>query len=196
MPRAIKLEKPTNNSGNSSNAITTPDFSSLMDDEISTTGDFRPAGKTNNISVSTGLTSTIKVEAGTVVRPPPVMEGSAKNSSAGKSKDGEWCAVCHDGGDTLYCCDRCPNVYHMFCYIPPLTQEPPDDSICLICSTTNEILSVSFQSRSDSRIANVRLLVSYSDIKIPQSLRFTLIDHYAYWPLCPFAIESIKPIEH
>ena len=117
-----------------------------MDDEISTTGDFRPAaagGKNKNISVITGLTSTIKVEAGTVVRPPPVMEGSAKTSSSGKTKDGEWCAVCHDGGDTLYCCDRCPNVYHMFCYIPPLTQEPPDDWICLMYATTNEILSVS-----------------------------------------------------
>ena len=127
MPRAIKLEKPTNsnNAGNSSNAIITPDFSSLMAYEIYMTGHSKP--KTNNISVSTGLTSTIKVEAGTMVRPPPVMEGSAKNSFSGKTKDGEWCAVRQDAGDTLYCCNRCPNVYHMVCYIPPLTQEPPDD---------------------------------------------------------------------
>ena len=41
--------------------------------------------------------------------------------------DNDWCAICHDGGDTLYCCDRCPKVYHLFCYIPPLTEEPPDD---------------------------------------------------------------------
>ena len=57
------------------------------------------------------------------------------NSSA--SKDGEngddndWCAVCHDGGDTLYCCDRCPKVYHMYCFIPTLTEEPPDDWVYL-----------------------------------------------------------------
>ena len=53
--------------------------------------------------------------------------------------DEDWCAVCHDGGDTLYCCDRCPKVYHLFCYIPPLTQEPPDDWVCLMCATYDEI---------------------------------------------------------
>ena len=36
----------------------------------------------------------------------------------------DWCAICHDGGDTLYCCDRCPKVYHMNCYVPPLPGEP------------------------------------------------------------------------
>ena len=46
-------------------------------------------------------------------------------------EDNDWCAVCHDGGDTLYCCDRCPKVYHMYCFIPPLTEEPPDDWVCL-----------------------------------------------------------------
>ena len=35
----------------------------------------------------------------------PVLEGSGK-----KEREGEWCAVCHDGGDTLYCCDNCPKV--------------------------------------------------------------------------------------
>ena len=61
--------------------------------------------------------------------PPPEMEGneeSDKNDDE-DSDDNDWCAVCHDGGDTLYCCDRCPKVYHLFCYIPPLTEEPPDD---------------------------------------------------------------------
>ena len=53
--------------------------------------------------------------------------------------DEDWCAVCHDGGDTLYCCDRCPKVYHLMCYIPPLTQEPPDDWVCLMCATHAEI---------------------------------------------------------
>ena len=86
----------------------------------------------------------IKVEVGSNnVAKAPVMEGSAK----GKGASGrEWCAVCHDGGDTLYCCDRCPNVYHMFRYIPPLTQEPPDDWICLMCATPQEIMTVSSMS--------------------------------------------------
>ena len=53
--------------------------------------------------------------------------------------DEDWCAVCHDGGDTLYCCDRCPKVYHLFCYIPPLTREPPDDWVCLMCATHAEV---------------------------------------------------------
>ena len=44
-----------------------------------------------------------------------------------EDEDGTWCAVCHDGGDLLYCCDRCPRVYHLYCYIPPLAEEPPDD---------------------------------------------------------------------
>ena len=67
---------------------------------------------------------SVKMEDGTMVRPTPVMEGSAKTSSSGKTKDRKWCAVCHNGGDTLYCCNRCPNVYHMFCYIPPLLKNP------------------------------------------------------------------------
>ena len=54
---------------------------------------------------------------------PPEMLGSAKE----EIDQEEWCAVCHDGGDLLYCCDRCPKIYHLYCYIPPLTEEPPDD---------------------------------------------------------------------
>ena len=98
------------------------------------------------------------------VHTPPMMEGSGehvdnrRSSKKGKGKGGgggdggvegkygddfgndeDWCAVCHDGGDTLYCCDRCPKVYHLFCYIPPLTQEPPDDWVCLMCATHAEI---------------------------------------------------------
>ena len=37
----------------------------------------------------------------------------------------DWCAICHDGGDTLYCCDRCPKVrglllspYHLITPLP------------------------------------------------------------------------------
>ena len=55
------------------------------------------------------------------------MQGNAEE----EGEDNDWCAVCHDGGDTLYCCDRCPKVYHMYCFIPPLTEEPPDDWVCL-----------------------------------------------------------------
>ena len=54
----------------------------------------------------------------------------------------DWCAICHDGGDTLYCCDRCPKVYHMNCYVPPLPGEPADDWVCLLCTSIDEILSV------------------------------------------------------
>ena len=152
MPRAIKMEKPANTAQNNSsnNAIAAPDFSSLIDDDISTAGDWLNNGSSKSgkpaMSVVSSMT-TLKTEAGQAnvkQEAAPVMEGSAK-SKAGK--EGEWCAVCHDGGDTLYCCDRCPLVYHMFCYIPPLTSEPPDDWICLMCSTTSEILSVGLYSR-------------------------------------------------
>ena len=65
----------------------------------------------------------------------PEMEGNEEPEDPYDTKeldeenvdDNDWCAICHDGGDTLYCCDRCPKVYHLFCYIPPLTEEPPDD---------------------------------------------------------------------
>ena len=62
----------------------------------------------------------------------PEMEGNddpydTKELDEENVDDNDWCAICHDGGDTLYCCDRCPKVYHLFCYIPPLTEEPPDD---------------------------------------------------------------------
>ncbi len=40
--------------------------------------------------------------------------------------------MCHDGGDLLYCCDRCPKVYHLYCYIPALTEEPPDDWVSTV----------------------------------------------------------------
>ena len=79
--------------------------------------------------LSMSLNSSKDEEGGTAT---PEMEGS-KNDEGEETPEGEgiddndWCAVCHDGGDTLYCCDRCPKVYHLFCYIPPLTEEPPDD---------------------------------------------------------------------
>ena len=86
----------------------------------------------------------------------PEMQG---NDEASKNADGEeseggddndWCAVCHDGGDTLYCCDRCPKVYHLFCYIPPLTEEPPDDWVCDMCKSQDEIFSYSTNKKIPS----------------------------------------------
>ena len=90
------------------------------------------------------------------VHTPPPMEGNSEHSNSRRKKGGadsgiegrygddfgnddDWCAVCHDGGDTLYCCDRCPKVYHLYCYIPPLMKEPPDDWVCLMCATHAEI---------------------------------------------------------
>lgn len=81
--------------------------------------------------------------------PSPEMEGNDNDKHSdgeendGDLNDGDWCAVCHDGGDTLYCCDRCPKVYHLFCYIPPLTEEPPDDWVCDMCRTQDEIFGFS-----------------------------------------------------
>ena len=57
-----------------------------------------------------------------------------------EDEDGTWCAVCHDGGDLLYCCDRCPRIYHLNCYIPALAEEPPDDWV--INATTSKCLKV------------------------------------------------------
>ena len=138
----VKMEKSnsSNTPNSTNNPIVTPDFSALIDDDISTTGDWMNVNKEK----SRGDKPGIKVEVGSSsVAKAPVMEGSAKGKGASAR---DWCAVCHDGGDTLYCCDRCPNVYHMFCYIPPLTQEPPDDWICLMCATPQEIMVVSSMS--------------------------------------------------
>ena len=55
----------------------------------------------------------------------PELLGSAKEESQ-EIESEVYCAKCHDGGD-MYCCLRCPKVYHMECYIPPMKKEPPDD---------------------------------------------------------------------
>ena len=44
-----------------------------------------------------------------------------KQNSDDPSED--WCAVCHNGGDLL-CCDQCPKVFHLGCYVPSLTEFP------------------------------------------------------------------------
>ncbi len=40
----------------------------------------------------------------------PEMEGNDQDALGNGDSAEEWCAMCHDGGDTLYCCDRCPKV--------------------------------------------------------------------------------------
>ena len=69
----------------------------------------------------------------------PELLGSAKEEAAAKAIKEEpeeeevvYCAVCHDGGDLLYCCDRCPKIYHLACYIPPMKEEPPDDWVYIV----------------------------------------------------------------
>ena len=66
----------------------------------------------------------------------PELLGSAKEE-AQEIESEVYCAKCHDGGD-MYCCLRCPKVYHLECYIPPMKKEPPDDWVdndCLIINT-------------------------------------------------------------
>ena len=81
------------------------------------------------------ITKKEKIEKNEESHPPePEMQGP-EDEDPEDGDDNDWCAVCHDGGDTLYCCDRCPKVYHLFCYIPPLTEEPPDDWVTNFNST-------------------------------------------------------------
>ena len=69
------MEKSNPNAPNSTNnTITTPDFSSLMDDDISTTGDWMNVNKEKSRDKP-----GIKVEVGgNSVAKAPVMEGSGK----------------------------------------------------------------------------------------------------------------------
>eukprot|EP00095_Tigriopus_kingsejongensis_P002200 maker-scaffold2190_size19107-snap-gene-0.5 protein:Tk02200 transcript:maker-scaffold2190_size19107-snap-gene-0.5-mRNA-1 annotation:"e3 ubiquitin-protein ligase trim33-like" len=86
--------------------------------------------------------------------------------------DEAWCAICHDGGDLLYCCDRCPKVYHLYCYIPPLTSEPPDDWVCLMCATFDEIIQ--FPDTPDPQSGHL----SNRDLKICRRLLFEVYNQY------------------
>ncbi|KAL2093892.1 hypothetical protein ACEWY4_011204 [Coilia grayii] len=45
---------------------------------------------------------------------------------------GEQCRVCHAGGELL-CCDKCSNVYHNSCHIPPLLKPPCGQWFCTLC---------------------------------------------------------------
>jgi len=173
-----------------SNNIQAPDFSMLIDDEISNSPEWiqQPGGEgaTPMVSLNLGamksepktanVSGPIKIETGqgtakSISTPTsrPIMEGSAHKEKA----DGDWCAVCHDGGDTLYCCDRCPKVYHLFCYVPPLTSEPPDDWVCLMCATIEEILSL------PTKVKKGRGNLSERDLKLCRRLLFEM---YNLWP--------------
>jgi hypothetical protein len=106
----------------------------------------------------------------------PEMEGNedgVANTSRGEEYgDDDWCALCHDGGDTLYCCDRCPKVYHLFCYIPPLTREPPDDWVCLMCAEYDEIQQFSNKPAKEGGLGD-------RDLK---TCRRVLFEMYNQWP--------------
>merc|ERR1712013_325743 len=174
-----------------SNHIQAPDFSMLIDDEISNSPEWIQQSSNEGSSPS-GLVSmnlgamksepkvqnvpNVKIEGGqgtakSISQPTsrPIMEGSDRKEKA----DGDWCAVCHDGGDTLYCCDRCPKVYHLFCYVPPLTSEPPDDWVCLMCATIEEILSL------PTKVKKGRGNLSERDLKLCRRLLFEM---YNLWP--------------
>jgi len=172
-----------------SNHIQAPDFSMLVDDEISNSPEWiqQPSseGDSSLASLNIGAMKSehkgpsaapIKIEGGqgtakSISQPTsrPIMEGSGQKEKA----DGDWCAVCHDGGDTLYCCDRCPKVYHLFCYVPPLTSEPPDDWVCLMCATIDEILSL------PTKVKKGRGNLSERDLKLCRRLLFEM---YNLWP--------------
>merc|ERR1712045_165421 len=101
------------------------------------------------------------------------LEGRKGGGGQTKKPEGDWCAICHDGGDTLYCCDRCPKVYHMNCYVPPLPGEPADDWVCLLCTSIDEILSL------PTKVRKGRGNLSERDLKLCRRL---LLEMYQLWP--------------
>merc|ERR1719323_2893487 len=140
------------------NPIQTPDFGMIVDDEISIVPERQ---KENAASKNNTDVSSVKLEG--------------RKGAGGQSKkpEGDWCAICHDGGDTLYCCDRCPKVYHMNCYVPPLPGEPADDWVCLLCTSIDEILSL------PTKVRKGRGRLSERDLKLCRRL---LLEMYNMWP--------------
>ena len=51
-------------------------------------------------------------------------EAESISASQGSSQNEDWCAVCDNGGDILICCDRCPKIFHLNCYVPELDKQP------------------------------------------------------------------------
>lgn len=101
----------------------------------------------------------------------PEMQGN-NETEPGEGVGEDWCAVCHDGGDVLYCCDRCPKVYHLYCYIPPLTEEPPDDWVCLMCATYDELMAFPNKRKKGGGKMGDR------DLKVCRRLLFELYNQY------------------
>jgi len=135
------------------NPIQTPDFGMIVDDEISVVPEWQDGTKNDTEG------SSVKLEG--------------RKGGQTKKPEGDWCAICHDGGDTLYCCDRCPKVYHMNCYVPPLPGEPADDWVCLLCTSIDEILSL------PTKVRKGRGNLSERDLKLCRRL---LLEMYQLWP--------------
>merc|ERR1712223_1887203 len=101
---------------------------------------------------------------------------------------GEWCEVCHNGGDeTMYGCDRCPRVYHPKCYVPALKQEPPDDWICNMCTTKEEIRRLSANPKDGP---NGSGQMGLREIQICRRLLLELFNSY---PECT-TFQSVKAL--
>lgn len=163
---SISRVKPERAAGMPSAPIVNPvrnptDFGLLIDDEISVAPSWSQDGESGKPS---NEGSSVKLEGRK-----PTGGGGAPS----KKPEGDWCAICHDGGDTLYCCDRCPKVYHMGCYVPPLPGEPADDWVCLLCSSIDEILSL------PTKLRKGRGNLSERDLKLCRRL---LLEMYQLWP--------------
>ena len=118
----------TNNSGNTSEkeeSSSANGTATVVTDQIPELQENKEKYTSQNDTLSTSSVM-IKEE---IKEEPPELLGSAKDDDEEEGE--EWCAVCHDGGDLLYCCDRCPKIYHLYCYIPPLKEEPPDDWVSI-----------------------------------------------------------------
>jgi len=117
-------------------------------------------------------------------------------------EEGEFCAVCHNGGEFVGC-ERCPRVYHLECYIPELTAEPADGWICLLCRTKKEFEKLSNDSvrlggnmaKRDRQVC-VRLLFEVYNV-YPESTSFKSVkalDFHQYRAVInkPIALDVIK----
>lgn len=63
-------------------------------------------------------------------------------------------------------------MYHLYCYIPPLTEEPPDDWVCIFCATFHEI-------NQFPNAPNKGFIMGDRDVKVCRRILFELYNH---WP--------------
>lgn len=102
-----------------------------------------------------------------------------RNEKAAKDwKDGEWCALCHNGGDVLYGCERCTKIYHLKCYIPTLSEEPPEDFVCLMCATNDELEKLPNEPK---KLGENRWQSGLRDLHLCRRLTMEMLD---VWPEC------------